>query len=62
MALALTGKPEVGLLLQFGVLSFGLFEDGNVGDWRFSGLRGEELTETGPAQEFDNAGRHVNEL
>lgn len=26
------------------------------------GLSGQELTETGPAQEFDNAGRHVDEL
>jgi hypothetical protein len=26
------------------------------------GLRGQELTETGPPQEFDNAGRYVDEL
>ena len=46
---------------QFVVLRFGFLQDGNVGV-AVCGLRGQELTETGPAQDFDNAGRHVDEL
>jgi hypothetical protein len=55
------GKPRVAhfslAYSAFAAMSMGMLGIG------VCGLRGqEELTETGPAQEFDNAGRYVDEL